>query len=413
MPSRYAALSRALVRVTGCGRTASGPPVGRDTEPMPIPEPDDDLGLWSKVRARVPDGWPQADEDMVRTMAEGWRQAAEELARVGEVDDVPLDSAWPDLVGGLFRARVKLSRVTAATAAEAATALSDQASLYAAEVTAAKTDIRAMIAENVPRYLEAVRLQRRVGEDLATPFVEKLAAMVDQRIDTAVAVLEAGGGIPDPPDPPTPDDGAGQWDSEPATAELLSLHDSLSGTINSAGVLTSSLGVIPNGLANFDHYLDNTGDTQFVATEDVLEDVPGLRSEVREQVDGAVQRATAEAAANGTYGTPIPIATTWREFNITPEENRDWHYAIGNVQHAVTGTVTVHAPDQPGAEPRVEIDYDVHLYDRYNWDNIAGKQAEIAGVPLPDEKFGPLHRAGLAQEYDIRGIPGETHHEER
>jgi hypothetical protein len=325
------------------------------------------------------------------------------------VDDQPLESAWPDLVGALYRARLEATRAAAATGAQAAAALADRSTRYAAEVTAAKTDIRALVEANIPRFRQVLDLQPRVGEEVVEPFLADLAGLIDQRMDAAVTVLAAGGGIPEPTDPPVPDPGAGAFGSEPATQELTDLEQSL--RLGLLGAANADL--LPNTIDNFDHYLDGGGDTQFVLSDDVIEDVPGLQAEVREQVDGAVERATAEAAANGTYGQPIPFSTLWREFNITPAENRDWHYAIGNVHHQTTGTVTVHAPAEPGGPARVEVDYGVHLYDRYNWDLEPGKQAEIAGIPLPDEKFGPLHRAGLAQEYDIKGIPGDPRHETR
>lgn len=62
-----------------------------------------------------------------------------------------------------------------------------------------------------------------------------------------------------------------------------------------------------------------------------------------------------------------------------------------------TGVVTVRPPERPGGAPRVQVDYQVHLYDRYNWDaDKPGKQARIFGViPVPDAELAELHRAGI------------------
>ena len=44
----------------------------------------------------------------------------------------------------------------------------------------------------------------------------------------------------------------------------------------------------------------------------------------------------------------------------------------------------------------------MHIFDRYNWDK--GKHVDLPVVGrIPDEDIQPLHRAGIAQEYDIRG----------
>ncbi|MBN6041141.1 hypothetical protein [Amycolatopsis sp. 195334CR] len=62
-------------------------------------------------------------------------------------------------------------------------------------------------------------------------------------------------------------------------------------------------------------------------------------------------------------------------------------------------------PGRPGEPPRVEVDYRVHLYDRYHWDvDVPGEKARIFGVfPAPDSELARLHRAGIAREYDSAG----------
>ncbi|MET0496533.1 MAG: hypothetical protein ABW000_25705 [Actinoplanes sp.] len=384
---------------------------------MPIEEPANTLGLWAAVKAHG-HAWPEADEDKLRELAAGWQRAGDEFTRAAEVKDEQLEAGWPDLAGVLYRTRVQASRTVAQGGAVVAAAQAEYASAYADTVTAAKNGIRTLIEDNVPLYQDRLDYERLSGATrVADTFVLELYYLVDELLDRAVTTLGAGGGIPGPTEPPPPDPGAGPFDSVEPTPEVLAFQDTLAKALAAAAALeqAGAPDALPNTRANLEHFLEgDAGEVdRHVTSEDVLEDVPGLQVEVRQQVDGAVQNAIDQAATSGDYGRAVPFTTQWREFNISPEQNRDWHYAIGNVQHQVTGTVTVHAPEQPGGQPRVEVDYNVHLYDRYNWDQIPGKQAVIAGIPLRDTDFAELHKAGLAHEYDIIGDPGETHHETR
>jgi hypothetical protein len=288
----------------------------------------------------------------------------------------------------------------AAGTADTMTHLAARADAYAAEVIQAKGAIRSLIEMNLPRYADLLAAQRRLAEDVLTPFVANLAQDVNQILDTAAAHIGPGAQIPDPLPVPPPDAGAGPHGSVPPTQSNYDARTALGVAAVGASLL------YPHAAEHLAHYLSNTGTTEFVNADEVTGDVPRLAGDVERQLQSALLKAAADARANGTYGVPTSFATPWsEEFNIRPEDNRDWHYGIGNVHHSVTGVVTVHPPDQPGGNPRVDVDYQVHLYDRYNWDNDPGKQAIVAGfIPAPDAALAPLHRAGIAQEFDIKGV---------
>jgi hypothetical protein len=81
---------------------------------------------------------------------------------------------------------------------------------------------------------------------------------------------------------------------------------------------------------------------------------------------------------------------------------------MGGVQYSVTGVATVHPPEQPGGEPHIEMDYKTHVFDRYNWDG--GKETEIGPVTITDDSMAEMHRAGVAQEYNISGSTDTKHY---
>jgi hypothetical protein len=209
--------------------------------------------------------------------------------------------------------------------------------------------------------------------------------------------------IPGRPEPPPHDAGAGPHGSVPLQPNdpRLDLH----GAVWAAAVAVAPL--YPNGSAHLRHFLDNTGTPMTVNVDDVLRDTPAVATEIDTRLQGELRTQVQRAVDTGQYGVPQTFTVPWFTHNITPEENNDWHYAIGNGEFSVTGVATVH--EQPGGPPRVDVDYQVHLYDRYNWDLVEGKQARIFGVlPAPDLVLAQLHQAGIAQEYDSVGTSSTT-----
>ncbi|MGC7102696.1 hypothetical protein ACPZ19_49200 [Amycolatopsis lurida] len=217
--------------------------------------------------------------------------------------------------------------------------------------------------------------------------------------DAARPVAQAEPPVPEAPTPPPHDVGAGPYASDPWLLDDWVMEPQLSGLAFAVSP------IFPNGSRHLAHFLSGTGEPLPGNADDVLRAAPGLNAKVSEQVNTELQRIAAQAAATGEYGTPVPFTSGWIEYNIRPEENQDWHLALGNVNHSVTGVATVQPPERPGEPPRVQIDYQVHLYDRYNWDaGVPGKQARIFGViPAPDATLAELHRAGVAKEYNSAG----------
>lgn len=207
-----------------------------------------------------------------------------------------------------------------------------------------------------------------------------------------------GPAIPGRPEPPPADPGAG-----PHGAVPLQPHDprlDVHGAAWAAAVAVAPLW--PNGSAHLQHFLDNTGTPMTVNVDDLLRDVPAVATKVDEQLQAQLRTQVQQAVDTGQYGVPQTFTVPWFRHNITEEESTDWHYAVANGDFSVTGVATVH--EQPGGPPRVDVDYQVHLYDRYNWDLVPGKQVLVFGViPAPDLLLAQLHQAGIAKEYDSFG----------
>ncbi len=201
------------------------------------------------------------------------------------------------------------------------------------------------------------------------------------------------------PDKPPTDPGAGVHGSQPwyARGDDLLFKE----VASLAATAADALGYT-NAASHLRHYLGNSGDDLAVDPGRIARDVPQFQQSVQQQLDQQVNAAIEQAVAEGCYGQPIAIDSGWQGFYITKEMNADWFYAMGGIQHAVTGTVVV----QPGNPPTAEVTYQTHVFDRYNWDG--GKSTTIGPVTITDEQMGELHTAGLAQEYDIVGSSDEA-----
>lgn len=160
--------------------------------------------------------------------------------------------------------------------------------------------------------------------------------------------------------------------------------------------------------AHLHPYLDNSGDDITVNPDEMMRDVDRFRGETDKATAIEMRQITTDAATSGNYGKTIPFSTDWKDYCIGPEDGKDWYYAMGGVQYSVTGVATVHPPEQPGDEPRIEINYKTHIFDHYNWDN--GKETEIGPVTISDDAMVEMHRAGVAQEYNISGSTDIKHY---
>ena len=363
---------------------------------MPIPEPSGPL--WWMVRPLS--GWPETNEDAVRQLADGWRAGAVAVREAGEFDARPLAAAWPDEAGQAFGARIAHTTRWANDTAVDMVGLAAQATRLADAVTHAKTSIRSLISAGA-ELAEGSAYFPGLSVNMLL-LVPRLAGEVNDILTRTAAIVAASPDMPAPPPPLPPSFTAGEFGSDPNTLDqhaLEPLYD-----VGAASALT----LMPDGAERLAHYLDGTGTPMDVDPDEVIAAVPELGTKVDEQLDAELRRVTDQAVANGDYGRPIPFSSEWSEkFNITPGHDLNWHVAMGNVRHAVTGIATVHPPVDPGGAPRVEVTYQTHFNDPYNWNaNDPNKAVHLGGVPVPgtyDTDLAQFHRAGTAQEYDSVG----------
>ncbi|MFF7592097.1 hypothetical protein ACFZCK_31915 [Kitasatospora purpeofusca] len=163
------------------------------------------------------------------------------------------------------------------------------------------------------------------------------------------------------------------------------------------------------------HYLTATGEPLGVDVDRMLGDDPTLRSLVAKQITdhGDEWRQTALDAYARSGGAPVAVpveAAAQRTIDSAAGDN--WYLAVGSHAYATSGVVTVRA----GADgkPQVSMQYQVSIWDRYNWD--PGKSTPIAGTNIKDSDLADLHQTGLAREFDLTGrsapvtvpLPGPT-----
>ncbi|MFQ6147783.1 hypothetical protein ACLMNJ_32720 [Streptomyces seoulensis] len=153
---------------------------------------------------------------------------------------------------------------------------------------------------------------------------------------------------------------------------------------------------------NMEHYLSASGDPLDLDIDRILKDDPGFRDDVSVHIaqnQNAWRQqgldAFEKAGGDKTVVVPVESKAVGRTFR-----SDEWFHAVGSHQQNVSGMVTV----TPGADgkPRVSLDYQANVWDRYNWD--AGKSTTFpGGVVIPDSEMGRLHKTGLAREFDMRG----------
>ncbi|MFF9454476.1 hypothetical protein [Streptomyces flaveolus] len=160
------------------------------------------------------------------------------------------------------------------------------------------------------------------------------------------------------------------------------------------------------------HYLGNSGSPMNLPVNKMMADVPAFKT----YTDGIVlmnqddwrKQALEEFRKNGGKAVAFPVeAKRSKGFYFSPEDDPNWFYAVGGANTNVTGVVTA-VPDANG-NPRVGIDYQVNVWDRYNWDQ--GKGVDIGPLNVPDGQMAKLHRVGLAQEFDMSGSSSVRHYD--
>ena len=131
-------------------------------------------------------------------------------------------------------------------------------------------------------------------------------------------------------------------------------------------------------------------------TNGMLNDLPSLQGKVNIDLKDYTSAALKDAKTSG-YTEPVtyPFVTGWQDEYAEKSENANWFYATGGYQHATAGTITVY-PDGS-----YKYAYQVHTADRYNWDG--DKKTGIGPLTIHDTELQELHRAGIAQEFDLVG----------
>ncbi|MER5355897.1 hypothetical protein ABT093_36955 [Kitasatospora sp. NPDC002551] len=154
------------------------------------------------------------------------------------------------------------------------------------------------------------------------------------------------------------------------------------------------------------HFLDATGEPLTVDVDRMLRDDPQFRSHVDALLaeNDATWRETALAAYREAGGAPVavPVETPQIDSNnytFPMGRQSNWFTAVGSQTCVVSGVVTV--KPGPDGKPAVAMQYQVNVWDRYNWDK--GKSTDIAGINVSDTDMQGLHQTGLAQEYDLSG----------
>ncbi|MFD3656401.1 hypothetical protein [Streptomyces sp. NPDC058620] len=202
------------------------------------------------------------------------------------------------------------------------------------------------------------------------------------------------------------DEGSGAFDSEEPTPRDLLLLARAEG-IAAGGDVTGEVAAS----RNMEHYLRGTGEPLDLDVDRILHADSGFRSEIgtlhlaenqevwRRQALDEFERA----GSDKTVVVPVESQALGRTFG-----EDEWFHAVGSHQQNVSGMVTV-TPGE-GGTPKVSLDYQVNVWDRYNWDS--GKSTTFpGGVVIPDDDMGRLHKVGFAQEFDMRGSSSTFTHD--
>jgi hypothetical protein len=358
--------------------------------------------LWTAVKA-IDDTWPPDDEVVARDLGTALGRGADTVAQGAHATSragADAVASWRDAAGEKFGGRVDKFALSAGQVDQSMRNVAAHAERYGRELESAKTAITSTIAANERTHAQLANpMLGATGPTLrqahASRITTDLRKMVNQK---AAAIGPAKSGVPGPPPDPKTDPGAGEHGSEPwySRGDDMVTKELAYKAGNAAEVAGWT-----HAAKHLYHYLDNSGKKLTVNPDEMMRDAGQFRSEVDKTVEAEMRRITAEAETNGTYGKPVQFSTDWNGHYITKAENADWFYAMGGVQYAVTGEATVHKPDHPGGQPRVEMQYQTHVFDRYNWDG--GKSTDIGPITITDDQMAEMHRAGVAQEYNITG----------
>ncbi|MER6024676.1 hypothetical protein [Streptomyces sp. NPDC001851] len=201
----------------------------------------------------------------------------------------------------------------------------------------------------------------------------------------------------------SPDDGSGPYDVEDPTAHDYWILAEATGISNAGDFIGHT-----DAARNMDHYLRGTGTPLDLDVDRMMHDDAALRNaaqtSITENQDRWRQEALDAYRKSGGKPVAIPVESAGTGYTHT---DRNWYLAVGSAQTNTTGVVTV----VPGADgkPKIGLDYQVNVWDRYNWD--PGKATPIGPTTVTDADMARLHRTGLAKEYDMRGSGTVRHYD--
>ncbi|MFF2351657.1 hypothetical protein ACFVVL_17950 [Kitasatospora sp. NPDC058115] len=195
-----------------------------------------------------------------------------------------------------------------------------------------------------------------------------------------------------------PDAGAGDYAQRPPGAGDYANGAAAEALLVGGGNLVG----YTDAARHLQHFLTATGEPLAVEVDRMLDDDPDFRLRVAQQISDhqAQWRQLALDAFERSGGAPVAVpveAVAHR--NIDASAQRNWFLAIGSHPYATSGVVT--ARPGPDGRPVVSVQYQVNVWDRYNWD--PGKSTPIAFTNIKDSDLAELHRTGLAREFDLTG----------
>jgi len=226
---------------------------------------------------------------------------------------------------------------------------------------------------------------------------------------------------------PTQDSGSGPFDSmEPTLADFA-----FEGALLAGAAQWDLVQDRPDAARHMRHYLEGSGEPLVVDVNNMLHNLPKFQQVSQAALDGFIEDIELEVGRQYD-GNPLQLQTTspWHgDYYAMQADNPNWFFAMGGFSYAYSAEVNVTPPMVAGGNPTVEISYQMHIWDYYNWDQ--GKAVTIPrptiplsgdplSLPIPEEYQGHieevgnswrvqdtalsrLHLGGLAQEYEITG----------
>ncbi len=208
--------------------------------------------------------------------------------------------------------------------------------------------------------------------------------------------------IPGMPTPPPHDGGAGPYNSQ---SRLARLDDIAWAKIALAGQAAADVLGLTHAARGMRHYLGNTGTDYHIDPDKVMQDVPSVKDHAEYYLIEAIEQLKEN---NPNLGSPITFEVPWKGYAITKDHSHDWFLAMAAVEVCSTGIVTFTEATDGGTRPAVDMYYQTHMYDRYNWDN--GKFVNFGKIEITDNMMGSLHTAGLAKEFNQFGTSSTKHY---